>query len=529
MNQFEIGEGGRVKMAGGSMDIYYQAAGPLLAQGSDGALEAHNNFMELRDSPPPELSAAYFPSVGPELKQRLRGAGLYRYLRMDQGPGGNFTAFTVNDFGDQQTYSLAEPIPHALLEESVRGQIAHLPGLGALALSVTAAYAKRNLGKTYGLMKQFSQMAEDSGVVLPSAAVGSRSGFFLINPVETNQAKLSADSEPAVGQALTKVRAFAHAARKNILAGMTFQDAVALAKQNPQTPESDPDDLLYFQPDCFVDTNGNVAVEKINFPDVGFFLTEIENAGNKPLLQVVEIVKKLQSQVVAALDESLKSTHVTLVVKDESVAASTDLLEVNEARALKKMLESSGFAVEVLGISDCAKIRNDSSALVLNPDIESEAFASFTERIVHENIPAYPDPLLKVFEHEATTLSTTILEGRYLEKFLTLIRPKKIDGNNAGKLSAELSKVLSLGGISEDVDIMYAFVPGKKMPVPLFRHSFHSFMQLHNAIEKNKRESKDVSSVILRAVPFANETAVFGDDKGKRLAAFRPMYIRKNL
>ncbi len=112
MNQFEVGVGGRVKMAGGSVDMYYQAAEPLLTHGSDGALEAHSNFMELRDNPPPELSAAYFPSVGPELKQRLRGAGLYRYLRMDQGPGGNFTAFTVDGSGEQQTYDLSEPIPH---------------------------------------------------------------------------------------------------------------------------------------------------------------------------------------------------------------------------------------------------------------------------------------------------------------------------------------------------------------------------------------------------------------------------------
>lgn len=525
MNQFEIGVGGRVKMAGGSMDIYYQAAEPTMANGDRGALETHNNFMELRDNPPPELRAAYFPSIGPELKQRLRGAGLYRYLRMDQGPGGNFTAFTVG-CGEQQAYDLARPAPHALLEESVKDQIAHLPKLGTLALGVKAAYAKGDLGKTFGLMKQFGQAAKDSDVILPSSAVGSRGGFFLINPVEANQAKLSANSGPAVEDALSKVRSFAYAARKNIKAGMSFKDAVALAEHQPENPEYEPEDLLYFQPDCFVGTDGNVAVEKINFPDVGFFLTEIEADSNEPLLQVVGIVEKLQEQASVSFNKSLKSSHVTIVVKDESIATSTDLLEVNEAKALSKMLEKSGFTVDVLGISDYTRIHSGTSILMLNPDSQSQAFTDFTERVVRENIPTYPDPLLKVFEHEATTLSTTVLEGKYLEKFLALVKPKEINEVNAGKLSEELDKILRLGGIPDDIDILYAFVPGQKIPIPLFRYSFHSFMQLYNAIERNKRESTDISSITLRAVPFKKETAVFGDTNGKRLAAFRPMYIR---
>lgn len=528
MNQFEIGVGGRVKMAGGSIDIYYDAAEPAITKGSEGALEAHQNFMELRNSPPPELRSAYFPSVGKELQQRLRGAGLYRYLRMDQGPGGNFTAFGVSGDTAQQAYDLAEPVPHALLEESVRGQITHIPELGGLALAVTETYAKRNLGKTFGLMQQFADLAVDSGVVMPTSAVGSRSGFFLINPVETSDAKLSANTEPAVEQALLQARSFAGVARKNIKAGMTFEEAVALARQQPQENDDEPDDLIYFQPDCFVDTEGNVSVEKINFPDVGFFLTEIDSGGNEPLLHVVEIVKRLQDQVRTSLADNIETPHVTLVIKDESIDSSTDLLEVNETKALRRILEEAGFTVQVLGISDYAKVRNDSSVLMLNPNIESRSFANFTERVVREAIPTYPDPLLKVFEHEATTLDTFTLEGRYLESFLKLVRPKKIDGSNAGRLSETLNKVLSLGGISENTDVLYAFVPGQKIPVPLFRHSLHSFMQLYNAVERSKREGRDISSIVLRAVPFNKKTAVFGDNKGKRLAAFRSMYIRKS-
>ncbi|HMS50446.1 MAG TPA: hypothetical protein PKA02_03370 [Candidatus Saccharibacteria bacterium] len=527
MSEFEIAEGGRVKMAGGSVDMYYDAAEAMIVDGNSGALEAHESFMRLREDAPAELRAAFFPSVGPELKQRLRGAGLYRFLRMDQGPGGNFTAFAVDDDigSPQQAFEVATPVPHALLEESVKESIADYPELGALALSVTAAYAKNNLGQTFGLMNQFVERAEISGVKLPDSAVGSRSGFFLINPVETG-ARLSADSQPVVQEALASVRSHAAVARQHIRDGLPFRQAVELATHNPQEPEDTPDDLLYFQPDCFVDTDGNVAIERINFPDVGFFLSEIDRANNKPLEQVVTIVEKLKEQVGAAIERHIVTSHVTIVVKDESLESSTDMLEVNEAKALTKMLETIGFKVSVLGVSQHDMIAGDTSMIILNPDVESEAYAAFTEKVVKTDIPTFPDPLLKVFEHEATTLPTFQVAGRHLEKLLNLVQPKKIDKDNASRIHEELFRMLERGKIPEDADILYAFVPGQKTPVPLFRYSLHSFMQLSNAVEKSRKAGIDVSSIYLRSVPFNRETAVFGDANGKRLAAFRPMYVR---
>ncbi len=527
MNEFEIAEGGRVKMAGGSIDMYYEAAEAMLDGGSSGAFEAHEGFMQLRDNPPSELKAAFFPSVGPELKQRLRGAGLYRFLRMDQGPGGNFTAFTVDPSGPPQgAYELACPQPHAILEESVKESIRDIPTLGELALAVTTAYASNNLGQTFGLMNEFTEQAHIHGIKMPEGAVGSRSGFFLINPVETNGATLSANTQPAVHEAVMRARAFAQTARQYIRSGTGFREAIALAEQTPQTPEANASDALYFQPDCFVDTAGNVAIERVNFPDVGFFLTEIDRAQNEPLGQVADIVEKLQQRVSSVFEQHIATKHVTIVIKDESFEQSADLLEVNEAKALKKMLHAGGFSVSVIGASSHESLTKETSVIVLNPDVESEAFAGLTENVVRAGIPTFPDPLLKVFEHEASTLQTFYVSGRHLERFLDLVRAKRIGEDNAPQIHEELFRVLERGKVPEEADILYAFVPGQKTPVPLFRYSLHSFAQLSNAIERSRKAGNDVSSIYIRAVPFRRDTAVFSDGKGKRLAAFRPMYVR---
>ena len=526
MNQFEIGDGGRVKMAAGSVDLYYDAAQPLAGGEVSGAYEAHENFIRLRDNPPAELKAAYFPSVGIELKQRLRGAGLYRYLRMDQGPGGNFMAFTVDDtHGLQQSYDLATAVPHALLEESIKMQIRPNSELGAVALSVTTAYSQGNLGETFGLMNHFKEIAQKEDVKLPETNVGSRNGFFLINPVETGNAKLSADTRPAVHEALCTARSLAAATRHHIKAGRSLDEAVRLARQSPVDSDR-PDDLLYFQPDCFVDTCGNVSVERINFPDVGFFLTEIDSGNNIPLQQVRTIVSGLSQRVADAALGAIETGHVTLVIKDEAVERATDLLEVNESRALVKLLQGVGFSVAVIGLSAHDTLKPDTTALILNPNIASEEYANFCERCVLEDLAVYPDPLLKIFEQEATTMQTFCVSGTHLNTLLSLLKPKEITEQNAAKIHDRLNSMLDKGGVPRSTDILYAFLPNQKAPLPLFRHSLHSFMQLYNAVERAKREGTAVECICLRSVPFNRDTAVFGNGHGPRLAAFRPMYIR---
>lgn len=528
MKEFSIAEGGRVKMAAGNVDVYYEAAEAMLELKDNAELTVHQNFINLRNNPTSELKAAFFPSTGSELKQRLRGAGLYRFLRMDQGPGGNFTAFESNCDSEiiQKEYHVKDPIPYALIEESVRENIKEIPELGALALSITTEYANNNLGLVYSLLNEFKAKSEIHNVELPKSDVGSRSGFFLINPVETNGAVLTADCDDAVEKALFNVQSYAIVARKQIKSGVPYSKAIEFALVNPEVVNNLPEDLLYFQPDCFVDKNNKVNVEKINFPDVGLFLSELKDYNNKPLIQVKDMVDKIKIKVQETIEKQINSAHITIVVKDEAIKNSTDTLELLEIKSLNKILKNLGYIVDVIGISDYEQLTKDTSVIILNPDISSESYGSFTEKVIKEDIPTFPDPLLKTFEEKATTLESIQVTGKYLEKLLDLVQPKKIDKHNAAKIHQELFRILDLGKIPNDVDIIYAHLPNLKTPIPLFRYSLHSFSQIYNSVIKSKQLGHDTSYIYFQPIPFKRESAVFKDNSGKRLAAFRPMYIK---
>ncbi len=158
MSEFVRCDGGRIKMAGGSVNKYYEAADPMIREGTAGALETYDNFTELRTNPPAELKAAFFPSVGRELQQRVKGAGLYRHFRMDQGPGGNFAAFTTDQVSGtgQPAAEVLKPKSHALLEESIAEAVTSDPELDRAATAVMSAYAAGQLGQTFGLLNQFA-------------------------------------------------------------------------------------------------------------------------------------------------------------------------------------------------------------------------------------------------------------------------------------------------------------------------------------------------------------------------------------
>ena len=108
------------------------------------------------------------------------------------------------------------------------------------------------------------------------------------------------------------------------------------------------------------------------------------------------------------------------------------------------------------------------------------------------------------------------------EQFLQLIKPKEINAQNAENLYHRLEYVMKRFDITEDV--IYAHVPGYKMPLPAFKYSMHSFGQIYKAYEKSEDKN---ASLHLSAVPI-NQNNVLFYGKGKpRLAAFRFMCTKE--
>lgn len=533
--QYQILDGGRVKLAGGSVNTYYNCAQPIIEKGMSGAYETATNFKDLRNKPPTSLLLAFFPENPKNIKQRLRGAGLYRHLRMDQGPGGNFTAFNFSDKETNLGRLLTTEQGYALLEYSVQEQIntGQFGALIPLIQEIQKSFQKNDYRQTAQQTEQFQFLCAQSGLLLPNGEnTGSKTGFFFIRPTHTDtptKFPMHAISEvkEKVAVALKEPESLAEYARRYIREGKSYDSALSMAENTYREKghvQYNGNGLLYFQPDCFVSRDGEIQVEKINMPDVGFFLTQIRNDSNAPLADVQHVNMRLRAKVDTVIASSLRKTSVTLVTRDEVVNQNSDTLELLEIQALCESLKNQGKKVHVLPLSAYKNIDSGTQVMLLNVNTDTNDFARFTEKIVRNDIICYPDPLLRAFQEKATTMKRITLEGKKLGYFLNFIKPKDLNAQNSIQLQQEIFKYLDIAGIKED--IMYVTFPGLKTPIPVFRYSIHSFFQIYNAIQKELERGRKIDSIHFSPVPFEREKAMFKGADGPRISAFRFMFTK---
>lgn len=528
---YTIEDCGRVKMAGGTFATYYDLAENLITNenpNTETIINANRNFKNLRKEPPFDLLLAFFPDDYDKIQYRLRGAGAYRHLRMDQGPGGNFTRFDLGKDEDLHYHLNGDKgfaMPEVLIEEQLAGGA--FPQLSALSAQIQKAFEKNDYRKTAALVNKFQYMAAEQGLSLHNGEhVGSKSGFFFIRPAETERnVQFPITKIPQLRQkideALSKSLSLAEYSRELMDAGMPFEQAVVGAEQ--KYAEQGAKDyygkgLLYFQPDCFVDKTGNIEVEKINMPDVGLFMTMLNRPSNSNLQRVVDANLQLKDRLKATAAKFLQKDKVVLMTREEVVDFRSDSLELLEIKALQKMLQSIGKEVAVKTLRDYQSLNKEQEVLLLNVDSHDKNFGKFVEHIHQKDISCLADPLIYYFKDRATTLKTMQIPAKHMEQFMQLIKPKDITSKNAENIYQRLQYLMKRFDMNED--IIYAKVSGYQMPVPAFKYSLHSFGQIYKAYEKSAAQNKTVE---LSAVPLNRENAVFyGDDK-PRLSAFRFM------
>ena len=533
--QYAIENCGRVKMAGGTFATYYDLAGALAGEENPHAgqiIEANNNFKNIRKQPPFDLLLAFFPDDYANIQYRLRGAGAYRHLRMDQGPGGNFTRF---DLGEDKSfhYRLREDKGFALPEELISTQLrgGRYPRLAALAEKIQQRFEKNDYKTTALLVNKFKYLAAEEGLIMHQGEhVGSKSGFFFIRPTEAEQNVTFPISEipqlrAKIDEALSKSLSRAAYMREGLRQNMSFEQAAAFAEKKyaQNGPVEYPENgALYFQPDCFVDRNGNIEVEKINMPDVGMFLTLLNRPSNLYLQRVVNANLYLKDRLKKVMADFLQKDEIVLVTRPEVIKESSDTLEIMEIRALKKMLESIGKKAIVKTPEEYESISPKQEVLLLNVDSGDKSFGKFAEHIVKRDISCFSDPLAYYFKDKASTLKTMQIPAKHMEQFMQLIKPKDITPKNAENIYNRLQYIMKRFDMTED--IIYANISGYKMPVPVFKYSLHSFGQIYKAYDKIKNPQ---ASVQLSAVPLNMQNAVFEKDGNPRLAAFRFMCTRE--
>ncbi|MFV0627419.1 MAG: hypothetical protein ACK5N8_08755 [Alphaproteobacteria bacterium] len=468
------------------------------------------------------------PGNAQEINYRLRGAGAYRHLRMDQGPGGNFTRFDLGN-DDRLKYNLQKDKGFALPEQILSEQFDRLQDseLNSFVEEIQKAFEKNDYNKTAILTNKFRTLAEAKGVAFHNGEnVGSKSGFFFIRPtgadknVEFPITKIP-ELRAKIDEALNKSLSLAEYARGHIRDGKSYEEAIIRAekdfhqKGNVDYKEKG---LLYFQPDCFVDNKGNVEIEKINMPDVGMFMTMLNRPSNQHIQKVIESNFELKDKIKKSAETYLNKDDVVLMTREEVVDYKSDSLEILEIKALKKMLESIGKNVSIKTLRDYETINKNQEVLLLNVDIANVNYGKFTEHMIRNEIDCYSDPLVYRFKDKATTLKTLEVPSQHMENFLNIIKPKDINAKNAENTFSRLQNMMGKMDMRED--ILYANVTGYKTPVPVFKYSLHSFAQVYNAYEKSQAEDKKIS---FSSVPLNEANAVFYKDEKPRMSAFRFM------
>lgn len=532
---YHIEDCGRVKIAGGTFATYYDLAAAVVANSRPSAeqiIQTEKAFKNIRNNPPFDLLLAFFPDDFSNIQYRLRGAGAYRNLRMDQGPGGNFTRFDIAPSANLN-YNLATEKGFAMPEELISEQLATgaYPQLLKLSDDIQKAFEHNDYRKTAILVNKFQTEAAVAGLRLHDGShVGSKSGFFFIRPTTTEQpTQFPLEKIPAlrekINEALNKSLSLAEYSTSSIKQGHSFAEAIKRAETKyieKGAIDYSGRGALYFQPDCFVDKHGNIEVEKINLPDVGMFMTMLNRPSNQPLTDVIDANLQLKNRLKQTASTFLEHDKVTLITREEVLNHKSDTLEILEIKALTGLLNSLGKEVEVKTLSDYQSLNKHSDILLLNVDNHHPDFANFAETVIKKDLSCPTDPLVYYFKDRATTLKTMQIPSKNLEQFLQLIKPKDINAKNAENISQRVQYLMQRFDMNED--ILYANVSGCKMPVPVFKYSLHSFGQIHKAYEKTA--TKD-STISLSAVPTNINNAVFQKHGQPRLSAFRFMCTKE--
>lgn len=490
--------GGRVKAASLGLDTLGTSQDPV---------EVTRHIQALRKQPTPELQKAYFPLVGDTLKHRLRDIGLYRpVLKTDQGMPGNFFSFHINMQQEEDSFDVAK----ALREEGIAIPEPHANLPRELVERVQRSFHRMQLGKVFGQLQQIPALRE---------ANKGRDAFFFIRAAETEEplvlgANTIQAAQLEVQKVLQKISQGAQELEEN------FQKS-----QGVKNKSYAGDKLLYCQPDVFVLKDG-IQVEKINCPDVGFFLTEVETGDHSGIFQEVrETVHRLMDPVVSLLAKRFPE-GLTLITRDEVLRDQEDVLEQQEIVALRNQLAKYHVPVHVIALSDLEHIPAHLPALLLNIDYNHPSATALLERHCRDEIDCYPNPFFQMASRQVSGLKTVELEGKYLEKLLFQL--KALPESDAAirdvhkRIQQCLQKCEGMGENLIHVDL------GNEV-VPFHPSSLHSSRVVYSRIQRQKERGIPVEKITLRELPARKDNLRIADENGARLHTFRFMCVNQNL
>ena len=501
------------------------------------AAKVMDTLRHLRQDPPSPIRQAFFPLGRQEVKILARSspALLRPMLKTDQGPGGNFLGFTIGNLDQPVPFQITRETGVAILEEFFARQLgkANVPEeVVRMASEVQGLFQKGEENESFMTLGRLSQACEQNGIVFQREAGVGRLPFFFIRPADAGEVVFPIHLIPEVGRKVNNqvetIEKLAEATRKCVREGMRVVEAISrveeqvgkiLSSSSSPTPR-----LIYFQPDVIIRKDGSFEIERINFPDVGLFLSQITAEG-EVFERIRGITTNVAQRVVQEIVEEVKifgNDKAVVVTRDEVLRNSEDVLEILEIRAITSLLSRSGINTEVRAISEIEELPRGTFVLLLNVASSGKEFSRLLERSAREELRCYPDPFLLPFKDFASSLRTVMLSKSEVETIKAIVDPQRNTPEDCLRQILALDSFLTrLRFQEETIFYFYDYESGKgDAHAAAFRYDPMGFILALKSFSGARM-------IGVRGLRFAPEDAVISGLDGPRLAAFRFMGVRK--
>jgi hypothetical protein len=530
--------GGRVKMARRAIDPLYNPA--ILAFRDSGlpedAFRVTQLFNQARKNPGGVFNYDFFPAAKDTIKGMVRGPGFYRgILKTDQGPAGMFTGFTIDDRENGRESNgrvLIESIGGLAVPEVFFLQALAEKGIGVDVLNeVQDLFRKGDEREVRLALERLEITCQEFGLNITREALVGRGPFFFIRPAipEGEGVRVSRQTAEQVNtlasQLLVRLEMQAFITKRLVRQSMFLPQAMVESREVVgQLGDLDgfSSSIPYFQTDVILKKDGTFVIDRINIPDVVFFLSQVDSQGLEVFDRVQDIVADLSKVVVDRLEAEIRNSEkkgIVLVTRDDVVDDLQDTLEILEIKALIDYLEARGIEVDVCRLSDAGKLTKDQFVMLMNIRPKSEGFEVLLDKSAQGEVDCYPDPFLLLFKENMHTYPEVFLRQSQIIQLEAIVK-----GINHNKVEEVYCRIMALEaylnhlGFSKE-DIFY-ITDGSGRIAPAFRYDLRSFACALGDFDSNQE-------LRLRALDFRPEEAMVTSKHGSHLAAFRFMCVKK--
>jgi len=520
-----------VKAAGVSFQYLYDVSPFQKEETPESAQQTTSAFKRLRSNPPVLLRSSFFPLERSEVKARMKAspALLRPMLKTDQGPAGNFLGFNIKDqiTLTQSRFSTASGL--AIPEIYFQEQLIQHPELMPLVAQIQNNFLQGDEDAAILALEQLSIECEAKNITFQRTADKGRLPFFFIRPAQTSDGpivfplSLTKEIEAAVPQVVSQLETKALLTKDLVKQGYRVEQAMDIADNTHMEESNTVGSMLYFQPDVIVRNDGSFVIDKINIPDVVFFLTQIHTVDNSAFNDIRAIVENVQAQVFTAILERFRQENISDIVimtRDAVVDNAEDTLELLEIQCIAEKCAEENIDTSVSRISESPSLQTGSHVLLLNTSPTAEGFNDLLVRVARDELTCFPDPFTYLFREEAHTYPHIRLNTQQLNNLRAIVEPISDDVNHpelAYRQHCALEHFLSRLGF-DDEDIFY-FTDGSGSQAPVFRYDIRSFSLALN-------EYTEAQSLELKGLRYKLHDACVVADDGPRLSAFRFMFIQ---